>query len=792
MPMQSSEEKYLKRIEKLKIEIKALTKLNSELQKYEDRFLSLFNSMEEIYFECDLKGSLTYFNPALSRITGYTPEELMGKNNREYTSPEMSNRMFKIFNEIYRTGKPAQLSDYEVYAKDGSSIFLELSAYLITDEVDDASGFRGIGRNITEKINMEQELRDSEDRFRRLNEASFSGILIHDNGMIIDCNTELLKIIGYKLEELVGKNGLEILCAPESRNKLMAMIQSEDEKPYEIIAQKKNGTKLPVEIHGKMIPYHGKNIRIAEIRDITERKKAEEALKKSRLRYRQLYKEAHKSEELYQSLLNSSADAVILMDIDQNVQFINATFTKIFGWTLADLQQKNASFTPKPLKESFAEMISHLIEEGTQMQGYETQRYTKDGRLLDVSISASRYLDHTGDPAGILITMRDISEAKKFMWQMHQAQKMESLGTLAGGVAHDFNNLLMGIQGRLSLLMLNMDHFDPNYAHLKDIEDYIIRAADLTRQLLGIARSGKYEVTPTDMNDLIRKHNRMFGRTRKEISIHEHLHDSPMTAEVDQRQIEQVLLNMYLNASHAMPRGGDLYIRTQFDELTQTRTEPYELKPGTYIKISITDTGIGMDESTQKKVFEPFFTTKKRERGTGLGLASAYGIIKNHGGFITLYSEVGRGTTFNVYIPASGKTPIEEKAHSQELIEGEGTILLVDDEEMILNVAEEMVKALGYDAMIAKGASTAIDLYSEHHQKISMVILDLIMPGMGGGEVFDKLREIKPEAKILLASGYSINGEASSIMDRGCKGFIQKPFNIQELSKKINEVLTSN
>ncbi len=482
---------------------------------------------------------------------------------------------------------------------------------------------------------------------------------------------------------------------------------------------------------------------------------------------------------------------MVLLDTDQNIQFINTTFTKIFGWKLEDIQQKRTSYIPKPLREPFFEMINKVIEDGKPIQGFETQRYTKDGQLLDVSISASRYLDHAGDPAGVLITLRDISEAKKFMWHMHQAQKMESLGTLAGGVAHDFNNLLMGIQGRLSLLMLNMAHDDPNYTHLKDIEDYIIRAADLTRQLLGIARSGKYEVTPTDMNELIRKQNRMFGRTRKEITIHEHLDDSLLTVEVDQRQIEQVLLNMYVNASHAMPKGGDLYIRTQNDKLTQARTEPYELIPGDFIKISITDTGIGMDEATQKKVFEPFFTTKKRDRGTGLGLASAYGIIKNHGGFITLYSEVGRGTTFNIYLPASEKTPVEDKTSAEEIVEGEGTILLVDDEEMILNVAEEMVKALGYEAMTAKGAFAAIDAYSKNHENISMIILDLIMPGMGGGEVFDKFRQINPDAKILLASGYSINGEASSIMNRGCKGFIQKPFNIQELSKKINEVLNS-
>lgn len=788
MPNEPSDERYEKRIEKLKAELSALTFKIDELQIHQDRFLSIFNSMEEVYFEADLGGNFTFVNPALVKVSGYSQEELVGKNNREYSTPEMANRMFAVFNEMYRTCQPAKITNYEVFTKDGKPAYFELSAYLIKDAEDQPVGFRGVGRNITERIKAEKELRESEERFRRFNEASFSGVIIHDKGKIIDCNAEFTKMSGYEYNELIGMDGLN-LCAPEYRNKMMGQIQSDDESPYDIIAIRKDGVRIPVEILSKKIPYHEKIVRVAEIRNIMERKKAEDALKKSRIRYRQLYKEAHKSEELYQSLLISSADAIVLLDPDLEFQFINPAFVKIFEWSLEELQAKGTPYIPKPLKESFAELMQKVIEEGKPLHGLETQRYAKDGRLLDVSLSASRYLDHTGDPAGILLTLRDISEVKKFHWHMHQAQKMESLGTLAGGVAHDFNNLLMGIQGRLSLLMLNMEHTDARYTNLKDIEDYIIQAADLTKQLLGVARSGKYEVKPTDINDLIRKHNRMFGRTRKEIAIHEELAAESMTAEVDQNQIEQVLLNMYVNASHAMPQGGHLYIRTQIEPLDRKRTEPYELDPGRFVKISITDTGIGMEEATQKRVFEPFFTTKKRGRGTGLGLASAYGIIKNHGGFINLYSEVGRGTTFNIYIPSSLKSPVEEKAYQEEIIEGEGTILLVDDEEMILNVAEEMVKALGYDAMVAKGGINAVDVYRMNKDKIGMIILDLIMPGMGGGEAFDQLRKINPAVRILLASGYSINGEASSIMDRGCNGFIQKPFNIQELSKKINEVI---
>ena len=790
MSENSGKEKSKQQIDKLEKEISALKKKQAELRYSKERFQTIFDSIDEIYFELDLKGNFTYFNPALSKISGYSSDELMGKNNREYASPEFAKRMYKIYNKIYRTGEPARIADYEIFYKNGNPAILEVSAYLIKDNEGNPIGFRGIGRDVTKRKAIENKLRESEERFRKLNEASFSGVFIHEKGRIIDCNTEMSRITGYACDELIGMDGFE-LCAPEYRKKVKQKIQSNDEKPYDIIALKKGGTKFPVEIHGKSIPFQGKKIRVTEFRDTTQRKKAEDALKRSRVRYRQLYNEAHEAEELYQSLLDSSVDAIILLDIKLKVKFINPAFTQIFGWTLKEMENDKISYIPKPLKASFSKLISKVIDLDHPIRGYETQRYTKDGRLLDVSLSASRCLDHSGEPSGTLVIVRDITEAKRYQWHMQQAQKMESLGTLAGGVAHDFNNLLMGIQGRLSLLKLNKKQSDSDLKHLKEIEEYVDRAAGLSRQLLGIAKSGKYEVKPTNINKLVNQQNNMFGRTRREIVIHEDFDENLLTAEVDQRQIEQVLLNMYVNASYAMPEGGDLYIRTQNESLGKDRTSPYDLVPGRYIKISVTDTGIGMDEATRRRIFEPFFSTRQRDRGTGLGLASAYGIIKNHDGFITVYSEKGKGTTFNIFLPVSSKAAENETAINEEIVEGEGTILLVDDEEMIINVAEEMIRALGYDVITANNGQEALDMYQKQKGRIDMVILDLIMPGMGGGETFNQLRSIDSEIKVLLSSGYSINGQASSIMKRGCSGFIQKPFGIQELSQKISEIIAS-
>jgi CheY-like chemotaxis protein len=366
---------------------------------------------------------------------------------------------------------------------------------------------------------------------------------------------------------------------------------------------------------------------------------------------------------------------------------------------------------------------------------------------------------------------------------------MEAMGTLAGGIAHDFNNLLMGIQGRTSLMLMDFDASHSHFEHLKGIENYVKSAVDLTKQLLGFARGGKYEIKPTDLNEFIKKQNRMFGRTRKDINIFGRYEKNLCAVEVDQGQFEQVLLNLYVNSWQAMPGGGNLYIQTENIVIDESFNRPYHVEPGKYVKISVSDTGVGMDKPTQQRIFDPFFTTKEMERGTGLGLASAYGIIKNHGGFIDVYSEEGEGSTFNIYLPASKKEVVKEKKSQEEVLKGAETTLLVDDEDMILEVGQGVIKKLGYKVLTAKSGKEAIEIYNKNHDKIDMVILDMIMPEMGGGETYDKLKEINTGIKVLLSSGYSVDGQATEILERGCNGFIQKPFFMTDLSKKIREIL---
>ena len=398
--------------------------------------------------------------------------------------------------------------------------------------------------------------------------------------------------------------------------------------------------------------------------------------------------------------------------------------------------------------------------------------------------SEKRYRD-------ILDSIKDEEkERKRLESQVRHAQKMEAIGTLAGGIAHDFNNLLMGFQGNISLMMMDLEDEHPHQEFLHNMENYVKRGSDLTRQILGFARGGKYEVKTTDINTLIDKSAAMFGRTKKEIIIHKKLQEDLWSVNVDRGQIEQVLLNLFVNAWQAMPAGGNLFLQTDNVLLEeQDHDKPYTIVPGKYVRISVSDTGVGMDKATRERIFEPFFTTKAVGRGTGLGLASAYGIIKNHGGIINVYSEKGHGATFKIYLPASGKQLTKEKIRHETVLTGSETILLVDDEEMVAEIGKDMLEKLGYKTAVAIGGNEAIKLLKTLRHEVDLVILDMIMPDMSGGETFNRLKAIKPDIKILLSSGYSLNGQASEIMQRGCNGFIQKPFNLKQISRKIREIL---
>ncbi len=517
--------------------------------------------------------------------------------------------------------------------------------------------------------------------------------------------------------------------------------------------------------------------------EVDERKKAEAALRESEAKYR--------------LLADNITDNIWTLDLDcMRFSYVSPSVVNLLGYSADEamgLQLENL-LTPPSMKLATEVLAEELSEEPQNVdpprsRTLELEQYRKDGTTIWTEVSVRFIYDKEGRPSSLLGVTRDISERKRLQHQLQQVQRLESLGTLAGGIAHDFNNLLMGIQGRITLMLMDKETSHPHFGDLKEIEEYVGSAADLTRQLLGFARGGKYEVKPTSVNKLLKNSSGMFGRTKKEIAIHSKYQLGVWPVEVDPGQMDQVLMNFFVNASQAMPGGGDLYLETENVILDEEYVNPFSVEAGKYVKISITDTGVGMDKVTQGRIFEPFFTTKAMGRGTGLGLASAYGIIRNHGGFINVYSEKGKGTTFNIYLPASEKEVIEEKPLSEEVLKGCETILVVDDEELILDVVKPMLMRMGYDVLIAKSGKEAIQVYGENKDQIDLIVLDMVMPDMGGGEAYDRISDMNPEVKVILSSGYSINGQAKKILDRGCSDFIQKPFRVKQLSQKIREIL---
>ena len=385
---------------------------------------------------------------------------------------------------------------------------------------------------------------------------------------------------------------------------------------------------------------------------------------------------------------------------------------------------------------------------------------------------------------------KTIEEERKVLGEkLQQFQRLEALGKLTGGVAHDFNNLLMGIQGRTSLMLLYLDESHPHHSHLRGIEEFVKSASVLTNRLLAFAKGGKSEVRSTDLNELIDKCIQVFGRTKKEITISTRYRPDLKPVEVDGNQMEQILFNLFVNASQAMPAGGSIYVETENVVLDHTEAQSHEVDAGEYIRLKIADTGKGIDQETLKKIFDPFFTTKNFSHGTGLGLAMVYGIIKNHNGAIYVQSEPDSGAVFTIYLPVTNKNVLREASVESGIQHGNETILLIDDEPLIIDVGRDILEALGYSVLTATSGRDAIDMYRQHADAIALVIIDIIMPEMGGGALYDRLKSINPGIKTLLCSGYSMDGQVIEIMQRGCNGFIQKPFDIQRLSAKIREIL---
>ncbi|NLA75095.1 MAG: response regulator [Deltaproteobacteria bacterium] len=501
------------------------------------------------------------------------------------------------------------------------------------------------------------------------------------------------------------------------------------------------------------------------------------------------YHKLKNSEENFRSLTEHSNNGIAIFQNDVHI-YANPKYEELTGYSLAELRHFSINrlidFT---FQQTDLRQILKYLKEDTGNELFVARIIRQNGTALDVEISASSMLYY--GKKTLVISVLDISDRKILEKQLIYAQKMQSMGTLAGGIAHNFNNLLMGIQGNASIALLDVKEESSAHKNLANIEKLVKSGASLTSQLLGYAREGKFEVKPVNLNLIVKETSDTFGAARKDIQIALELEPGIAGVKADQGQIEQTLLNLYINAADAMPNGGTLTIKTANVTDKDIENKPYKAKKGNYVLVSVKDTGLGIDPAIIDRMFEPFFTTKGLAKGTGLGLASSYGIVKGHGGYIDVSSIPGKETTLSIYMPSTNKSASDEEALlADQLINGTGTILLVDDEEIITCTGEQMLKKLGYNVIVAENGKKAIDIFREEHENIDLVLLDMIMPGIGGMETFDRLKEINKKVRLLLSSGYSLDGQAREIMDKGCKGFIQKPFTLSNISQKVKEVLS--
>jgi two-component system, cell cycle sensor histidine kinase and response regulator CckA len=502
-----------------------------------------------------------------------------------------------------------------------------------------------------------------------------------------------------------------------------------------------------------------------------------------------------RSEQKYRSLVESIPDIIFALNLDGSFSYIGPQWKEILGHDESEVLGKYfINFAPD---EYHPALIQEFVEARKGVKGTGNARwhfYRKNGELRYFSGFTAPMLDDQGRVVGTMGIARDITEQKKLEEQLLQAQKMESIGTLAGGIAHDFNNLLTGILAYASFVKKNFTDQEPLYHSVSYIERSAEQAAELTRQLLGFARRGKHQVKAFQCNKLIQALLKLLKRTiDKRITLEVELEPGLKWIEGDENQLHQSLFNICLNARDAMPSGGLLKIKTENRYISEKDGFIQQsVKEGQYVLISVIDTGMGMSPEIQAKIFEPFFTTKEPGRGTGLGMAMVYGIIQNHGGYIDIKSQEGQGTRLDLFLPALTEISGEEAATppaKSRLTGGPETLLIIDDEEIIRQLGADILEDVGYKVLVAKNGEEGAEIFSRHKKKISLVILDVMMPGWSGRKTFLKLRKINPRIKILLSSGYSTEGEVKDILKEGVSGLIQKPYKDEELILKVRDVL---
>lgn len=643
---------------------------------------------------------------------------------------------------------------------------------------------------ISSREKVEDELKKNEEKYRSIFENVPQGLYqTAPDGRFLNANMTLARMYGYETpEDMINKTynvGEQYYSESEMRETFLNAMNEYGHVEKLLTRFKRidgtffwgsNNARAVKDNSGEILYYEG------SIEDITILVEAESR--------------ARQSEEKFSKVFMTSPEGIVLTRLtDGKLLDINPGFEKITGWKRDEIlgrTSRNIGFWDDP---DARQVMLDDLKSGGIIPHRDFRFRCKDGTIRTGAYSARTIT--LADEECLVFAMQDLTDRKQMEEEQHrleeqlfQSQKMDAVGKLAGGVAHNFNNILTGIQGLVSLMLMNNSQGDKLQNRLIRIEEQVKRGSDLTRRLLDLARESEHEKKPVSINELISRSTQLFTETRKGIKFVLNMQSDLFHVEADTGQIEQVLLNLYINADHAMPDGGTITIQTVNITLQEQDAVTFGASAGDYIRVSIADTGTGIDNETLKRIFEPFFTTKADRGGTGLGLASAYGIIRNHGGIINAYSEPGYGTIFNIYLPSSvkdieGVSELPEK----QLFYGEGNILIIDDEKFILDSTSEMLNILGYNVLQAQNGQDGINNYLEKGGSIDLVILDMIMPEMSGPQVLKHLREINPEIKVIFSSGYIMQSESMNFTEYEISSFMRKPYSITDLSKTVHEAL---
>ncbi|MCP4694788.1 MAG: response regulator [Desulfobacterales bacterium] len=508
-------------------------------------------------------------------------------------------------------------------------------------------------------------------------------------------------------------------------------------------------------------------------------------------KYKKLFEEAKRAEMLYRSLLRSSADAIVIYDLDENPTYVSPAFTRVFGWPREEFKGQWNWFIPESERAATRSILTRTIENGVPCHDYETKRRHRDGFMVDVSLSASRYDDHEGRPAGVLVIYRDISEKKRLEVKLQHSERLEAIGTLAGGIAHDFNNILSSVIGYTELALDDVEEGTLLESNLEEVLIAGNRARELVQQILAFSRQTDQEQKPVQVKLLVKEALKLLRASLPAtIEIRQHIQSDALVM-ADPTQINQVIMNMCTNAGHAMQiKGGVMEVSLSSEELTPEFTSRrMNIKPGKFLKLVVKDSGHGMSATVMSRIFDPFFTTKPQGEGTGLGLSMVHGIISGLGGLITPYSEPGKGSRFEIYMPVI-ETEASPKITAQKVLpSGAEHILFVDDEPPIVKMGKQSLERLGYHVETRTSSLEALELFKAKPRRFDLVITDMTMPNMTGEDLSLEMLEIRPDIPIILCTGFSNIITEERAKKVGIKAFVTKPILMREIAETIRNVL---